>query len=121
MEVTENSVTLQKYQKFQIVNGLCICAGQKARINLARALYRDADIVIMDDPLSAVDSRVSRHIFDKCVRKYLRGRLRILATHQLQYLPFADHVIVLKKVRDCVYQAFSHFSLIMKYLVWVEK
>jgi ATP-binding cassette subfamily C (CFTR/MRP) protein 4 len=79
--------------------GITLSGGQKARVNLARALYRNADIYILDDPLSAVDSRVSRHLFEKCVRSHLRGRLRILVTHQLQYLPQADHIIVLRDVR----------------------
>ncbi|ODN02388.1 Multidrug resistance-associated protein 4 [Orchesella cincta] len=75
--------------------GMSLSGGQKARINLARSLYQDADIYLLDDPLSAVDSAVSRHIFELCVKKHLKGHLRILCTHQLQYLPHADHVIVL--------------------------
>jgi len=78
--------------------GITLSGGQKARVNLARALYRQADIYIMDDPLSAVDSRVSRHLFDKCIKEHLKGKLRILVTHQLQYLPQADHIVVLKDV-----------------------
>lgn len=70
------------------------------RVNLARALYRNADVILMDDPLSAVDARVSSHIFENCVRKYLRGKLRILVTHQLQYLPQASHIIILNFVRS---------------------
>lgn len=78
--------------------GMSLSGGQKARINLARALYQESDIYLLDDPLSAVDSAVSRHIFEKCVQKHLKGHLRILCTHQLQYLPQADHVIVLTDV-----------------------
>ncbi len=69
-----------------------------ARINLARSLYQDADIYLLDDPLSAVDARVSRHLFEKCLKTFLKGKLRILVTHQLQYLSQADHVIVFKEV-----------------------
>ncbi|CAL8127064.1 unnamed protein product [Orchesella dallaii] len=76
--------------------GMSLSGGQKARVNLARALYRNSDIYLLDDPLSAVDSRVSRHIFDKCIKTFLRGKMRILVTHQLQYIPFADHVVVIK-------------------------
>ena len=78
--------------------GISLSGGQKARINLARALYQSADIYLLDDPLSAVDAAVSRHIFDRCVNKYLKGYLRILVTHQLQYLPQADHILVLHQV-----------------------
>ncbi|ODM90032.1 Multidrug resistance-associated protein 4 [Orchesella cincta] len=75
--------------------GVSLSGGQKARVNLARCLYQDADIYLLDDPLSAVDTKVSRHLFDKCIKKHLAGKLRILVTHQLQYLPQADHIIVL--------------------------
>ncbi|OXA59787.1 Multidrug resistance-associated protein 4 [Folsomia candida] len=74
--------------------GASLSGGQKARINLARALYQEAEIYIMDDPLSAVDARVSRHLFEKCMKTFLKGKLRILVTHQLQYLSQADHILV---------------------------
>ena len=50
--------------------GVTLSGGQKARVNLARAVYRRADIYLLDDPLSAVDSAVSRHIFEKYVKFY---------------------------------------------------
>jgi len=78
--------------------GVALSGGQKARVNLARGLYQEADIYLMDDPLSAVDSKVSRHIFEKAVKDHLRDHLRILCTHQLQYLPQADHIIVMNEV-----------------------
>lgn len=79
--------------------GISLSGGQKARVNLARCLYQDSDIYLLDDPLSAVDTRVSRQLFQKCIKEHLRGKVRILVTHQLQYLPQADHIIVLKEVR----------------------
>lgn len=77
--------------------GLSLSGGQRARVNLARALYQDADIYLFDDPLSAVDARVGKHIFHSCIKENLNGKLRILVTHQLQYLPIADHIIVLNR------------------------
>ena len=47
--------------------GVSLSGGQKARVSLARALYMDADVYLLDDPLSAVDASVGRHIFDKYV------------------------------------------------------
>lgn len=78
--------------------GVSLSGGQRARINLARAIYREADIYILDDPLSAVDTHVGRHLFDECISKYLSDKTRVLITHQLQYLKTADHIIVLDEV-----------------------
>lgn len=76
--------------------GTTLSGGQKARVNLARAIYRKADIYLLDDPLSAVDPHVSKHLFDKCIRKFLHGKLVILVTNQLEYLQKVDHVIYLE-------------------------
>ncbi|XP_055606094.1 ATP-binding cassette sub-family C member 4-like [Uranotaenia lowii] len=79
--------------------GAALSGGQKARISLARAVYRRADIFLMDDPLSAVDAHVGRHLFDICIGP--RGRLgklkttRILVTHQVHFLKEADWVVVM--------------------------
>ncbi|XP_036139278.1 probable multidrug resistance-associated protein lethal(2)03659 isoform X2 [Monomorium pharaonis] len=75
--------------------GMNLSGGQRARINLARAIYKDADIYLLDDPLSAVDSHVSKYLVDKCICGYLKGKTRILVTHQLQYLQLADQIIVM--------------------------
>lgn len=75
--------------------GVSLSGGQRARINLARAVYRDADIYLMDDPLSAVDAHVGKHLFQQCVVKYLKGKTRILTTHQLQFLRYADLVVIM--------------------------
>lgn len=77
--------------------GVSLSGGQKARVNLARALYLDADIFILDDPLSAVDASVAKHIFEKCIMGYLKDKVRILATHQIQFLKKATKIIVLKE------------------------
>ncbi|XP_046622340.1 ATP-binding cassette subfamily C member 4-like [Neodiprion virginianus] len=77
--------------------GASLSGGQRARVNLARAVYRDADLYLLDDPLSAVDARVGRHLFEECIQGYLKGKTRILVTHQLQYLSQADSIIVLDR------------------------
>nr|XP_045582319.1 ATP-binding cassette sub-family C member 4-like isoform X3 [Procambarus clarkii] len=76
--------------------GASLSGGQKARVNLARAVYYDADIYLLDDPLSAVDSHVGRHLFDKCIMMHLKHKARVLVTHQLQYLQPASQILVLR-------------------------
>ncbi|XP_001604413.2 multidrug resistance-associated protein 4 isoform X1 [Nasonia vitripennis] len=75
--------------------GGSLSGGQKARINLARSIYRQADIYLLDDPLSAVDTHVGKHLFKDCIQKYLYGKTRILATHQLQFIKGADAIILI--------------------------
>ncbi|XP_072383363.1 ATP-binding cassette sub-family C member 4-like isoform X2 [Diabrotica undecimpunctata] len=75
--------------------GANLSGGQKARINLARAIYKDADIYLLDDPLSAVDSIVSKVLYEDCINGFLAKKARILVTHQVYYLKTADHILVL--------------------------
>ncbi|KPI93323.1 Multidrug resistance-associated protein 4 [Papilio xuthus] len=75
--------------------GVSLSGGQRARINLARAVYREADIYLLDDPLSAVDANVGRQLFDECINGYLRDSTRILVTHQIHFLKAADYIVVL--------------------------
>ncbi|CAH0405995.1 unnamed protein product [Chilo suppressalis] len=76
--------------------GVSLSGGQRARISLARAVYKRADIYLLDDPLSAVDAHVGRHLFESCVVGYLRNTTRVLVTHQLQFLRDVDQIIILK-------------------------
>ncbi|ORY43967.1 P-loop containing nucleoside triphosphate hydrolase protein [Rhizoclosmatium globosum] len=75
--------------------GVTLSGGQAARVNLARAVYSDADIILLDDPLAAVDSHVGRHILEECILGYCRDKTVILVTHQLHIAHHADHIIVL--------------------------
>uniref|UniRef100_A0A8W4FEZ1 Multidrug resistance-associated protein 4 n=1 Tax=Sus scrofa TaxID=9823 RepID=A0A8W4FEZ1_PIG len=76
--------------------GTPLSAGQKARISLARAVYQDADIYLLDDPLSAVDAGVSKHLFGQCICQALHEKITILVTHQLWYLKAASQILILK-------------------------
>uniref|UniRef100_A0A673KW28 ATP-binding cassette sub-family C member 5 n=1 Tax=Sinocyclocheilus rhinocerous TaxID=307959 RepID=A0A673KW28_9TELE len=75
--------------------GINLSGGQKQRVSLARAVYSNRDIFLLDDPLSAVDAHVGKHIFEECIKKELKGKSVILITHQLQYLEFCDQVLLL--------------------------
>uniref|UniRef100_A0ACB8FJN8 Multidrug resistance-associated protein 4 n=1 Tax=Sphaerodactylus townsendi TaxID=933632 RepID=A0ACB8FJN8_9SAUR len=89
--------------------GATLSGGQKARVNLARAVYQDADIYLLDDPLSAVDAEVSRHLFEKCICQALRKKLSVLVTHQLQYLPSASQILILKEGKEVGKGTYSEF------------
>ncbi|KAJ3411115.1 Multidrug resistance-associated protein 1 [Chytridiales sp. JEL 0842] len=73
--------------------GANLSGGQRQRVSLARTVYYDAEIVLLDDPLSAVDQHVGRHIFEECFLKYLGSKTLIVALNQLQYLCQFDHII----------------------------
>uniref|UniRef100_A0A8C3UVU2 ABC-type glutathione-S-conjugate transporter n=1 Tax=Catharus ustulatus TaxID=91951 RepID=A0A8C3UVU2_CATUS len=77
--------------------GINLSGGQRQRVSLARAVYSSAEIFLLDDPLSAVDSHVAKHIFDKVIgpEGVLKGKTRILVTHSISFLPQVDHIIVL--------------------------
>jgi ABC-type multidrug transport system fused ATPase/permease subunit len=76
--------------------GITVSGGQKQRLNIARAIYFDADIILMDDPLSAVDAHVGRHIMDHAICGLLKDKCRVLATHQLHVLHRADRIVWMK-------------------------
>ena len=79
--------------------GEVLSGGQQARVSLARAVYAEADIYLLDDPLSAVDFKVGQHIFEKCIKHLLGNKTRVLTSHQEQHMKEADEVIVLYKGR----------------------
>ena len=79
--------------------GEVLSGGQKARVSLARAVYADVDLYLLDDPLSAVDFKVGQHIFETCIKDLLADKTRVLTSHQEQHLKEADQVIVLYKGR----------------------
>lgn len=76
-------------------HGIVLSGGQLARVNLARAVYADADVYLLDDPLSAVDVRVGEHIFEQCICKLLRDKIKVLVTHEKRYMVAADQVVIL--------------------------
>ncbi len=64
--------------------------GQKARLSFARALYSDADIYLLDDPISAVDSKVAKKLYENAIMKMKGKKTIILVTHQISYLYGCD-------------------------------
>lgn len=76
--------------------GVNLSGGQKARISLARAIYSDCDIYLLDDPISAVDVHVGKFIIHKCLKGFLRNKTRILITHALNYCQYTDQVYLME-------------------------
>ncbi|CAG9820276.1 unnamed protein product [Phaedon cochleariae] len=77
-------------------SGTTLSGGQKARIALARAVYQDKSVYILDDIMSAVDIRVAKHIFQHCIMGLLKQKTRILCTHHVRYLVHADRLALLE-------------------------
>ena len=75
--------------------GITLSGGQKARIALARAVYADRNIILLDDPLSAVDPEVCFNLFNNCIKGILKEKTVILATHQAQFVSQADKILIL--------------------------
>ncbi|XP_053393095.1 multidrug resistance-associated protein 1-like isoform X1 [Mercenaria mercenaria] len=77
--------------------GINLSGGQKQRVSLARAVYQDRDLYLFDDPLSAVDSHVGKHIFENVIgpEGLLKGKTRVLVTHGVGFLPYVDTIVVL--------------------------
>ncbi|XP_022093741.1 multidrug resistance-associated protein 5-like [Acanthaster planci] len=75
--------------------GINLSGGQKQRVSLARAVYANRDVYLLDDPLSAVDAHVGLHIFNECIKGALQGKTVLFVTHQLQYLKDCDTILTM--------------------------
>ncbi|KAI8465820.1 MAG: putative ABC transporter [Monoraphidium minutum] len=76
--------------------GINLSGGQRQRLALARATYHDADLVLLDNPLSAVDQHTSKHIFDHAIKGMLADKAVVLIAHQLELLPQCSKVAIMK-------------------------
>ena len=83
--------------------GINLSGGQKQRISLARAVYSNADIYLLDDPLSAVDAHVGKHIFDQVIgpNGILRNKTRLFVTNSLSFLPQVDQILMIENGTIC--------------------
>uniref|UniRef100_A0A8D0UJG5 Multidrug resistance-associated protein 1 n=2 Tax=Sus scrofa TaxID=9823 RepID=A0A8D0UJG5_PIG len=88
---------MDKVEGHVAIKGVNLSGGQKQRVSLARAVYCNSDIYLFDDPLSAVDAHVGKHIFENVVgpKGMLKNKTRLLVTHGLSYLPQVDVIIVM--------------------------
>ena len=99
-----------------ILHIVCVCVqsfyfsgGQKQRVSLARAVYQNADVYLLDDPLSAVDANVGKHIFEHVIgpEGMLSGKTRVFVTNHVTHLPETDLIVVLSNGHIVEYGAFS--------------
>jgi len=68
-------------------------------MSLARALYSDSDVYLLDDPLSAVDAIVGEHIFHKVIREYLKDKTVFLVTHHIHFAKLSDNIVLMDSGR----------------------
>ena len=79
--------------------GINLSGGQKARLSLARAVYTNPDIILLDDPISALDAVVKKKVFKQVFNGLLRDKTRILVTHAVEFIHLADRVVLMKDGR----------------------
>ncbi|KAA8583815.1 hypothetical protein FQN60_015023 [Etheostoma spectabile] len=93
----DNILFGSSHEESRFQEGINISGGQKQRVSLARAVYSQSDIYLLDDPLSAVDSHVGKHLFHKVIgpNGLLKDKTRILVTHGVSFLPYVDEIVVL--------------------------
>jgi len=77
--------------------GINLSGGQKARLSLARAVYADKDLILLDDPISALDANVKKKIFKNLLLNHLKNKTRILVTHAVDFLHLVDRILVIKE------------------------
>ena len=87
--------------------GINLSGGQKARVGLARAVYADRDLILMDDPISALDANVKKKIFKSVFMKKFAKKTRILVTHAIDFLHLVDTIILVKEGRIVLYGPFN--------------
>lgn len=113
-QLTHDLKLLQNGDQTEIgERGINLSGGQKQRISLARAAYSQAQVVILDDPLSALDPQVAQRVFHDCIVDYLGEKTRLLVTNQLQVcLPHCDTVVALGRDGSVIEQ--GSYTEVMK-------
>lgn len=90
--------------------GINLSGGQKARVSLARAVYADNQIILMDDPISALDANVKKKIFLNVFLNKFKNKTRILVTHAVDFLHLVDNIVLLKKGKIVLHGTFDELK-----------
>ena len=90
--------------------GINLSGGQKARVSLARAVYKRPDVIIMDDPISALDTHTRKKIFDQVFQGLLKDKTRILVTHAVDFMHLADKVVIMNQGKILAQGTYNELS-----------
>ena len=103
--------------------GINLSGGQKARVSLARAVYADNEVVLMDDPISALDANVRKLIFKNVFLKKFKNKTKVLVTHAIDFLRLVDRIVIMKSgqiAAEGTYKQLKHHDL-MKEIMKVHE
>ena len=89
------NILLDRDQTMLGDKGINLSGGQKTRLGMARCLYADKDIVMLDDPISALDINVGKFVMENTVKGYLKDKTRIITTHAIAYLKYFDYIYIM--------------------------
>uniref|UniRef100_A0A8C8ZN69 Cystic fibrosis transmembrane conductance regulator n=1 Tax=Prolemur simus TaxID=1328070 RepID=A0A8C8ZN69_PROSS len=90
--------------------GITLSGGQRARISLARAVYKDADLYLLDSPFGYLDVLTEKEIFESCICKLMANKTRILVTSKMEHLKKADKILILHEGSSYFYGTFSELQ-----------
>ena len=90
--------------------GINLSGGQKARVSLARAVYKRPDVIFMDDPISALDTQTRKKIFTEVFQGILKEKTRILVTHAVDFVHLADKVVIINEGRIIAQGSYSELE-----------
>uniref|UniRef100_A0A3Q3EAJ5 Cystic fibrosis transmembrane conductance regulator n=1 Tax=Labrus bergylta TaxID=56723 RepID=A0A3Q3EAJ5_9LABR len=100
----------EKDETFLVEGGVTLSGGQRARLGLARAVYKDADLYLLDSPFTHLDIVTEKEIFEKCVCKLMASKTRIVVTSKLEHLKRADKILLLHNGDCYFYGTFSELQ-----------
>ena len=90
--------------------GINLSGGQKARLSLARAVYKRPDVIFMDDPISALDTQTRKKIFTEVFQGILKEKTRVLVTHAVDFVHLADKIVIMNEGKIIAQGSYSELE-----------
>uniref|UniRef100_A0A4W5PQ92 Cystic fibrosis transmembrane conductance regulator n=1 Tax=Hucho hucho TaxID=62062 RepID=A0A4W5PQ92_9TELE len=110
-QLEEDLALLPEKDKTPLMEGgVTLSGGQRARIGLARAVYKDADLYLLDSPFTHLDIVTEKEIFERCLCKLMSSKTRIVVTSKLDHLKRADKILLLHNGVCYFYGSFSQLQ-----------